>query len=77
MLVLTRRPNESICIADNIVVKVVSIRPRSVKLAVDAPREIPVHREELRRRIESELRSVGPCGQFATPLRGHDAAETF
>jgi len=47
MLVLARKLGESIVIADNIVVKVVSIENGVVKLGIDAPREISIIRNEL------------------------------
>ena len=47
MLVLSRHRNESIIINDNIVVTVVEIRGDKVRLGVNAPKEIPVHRREV------------------------------
>ena len=47
MLVLSRKKNEQIVIADNIVITVVEIRGDKVRLGVDAPKEIPVHRREV------------------------------
>ena len=47
MLVLSRMQNESIMIGDDIVVMVVDIRGGKVRLGIKAPREVPVHREEI------------------------------
>ena len=47
MLVLSRTEGERIIIADNIVVTVVSIRGDKVRLGIEAPTEIPVHRKEV------------------------------
>ena len=47
MLVLSRMNNESIVIGDDIVITVVEIRGDKVRLGVDAPREVPVHRREV------------------------------
>ena len=47
MLVLSRKPNESIIIGDNVEVKVVEVRGEQVKLGITAPRDIPVHRKEI------------------------------
>lgn len=47
MLVLSRRTNESIVIAGNITVTVLEIRGDHVRIGIDAPREITVHREEI------------------------------
>lgn len=47
MLVLSRKANESIVINDNITVTVVEIRRDKVRLGIVAPKEIPVHRQEV------------------------------
>ncbi len=47
MLVLSRRKNESIVISDNITVTVVEIRGDKVRLGIVAPKEVPVHRQEV------------------------------
>ena len=47
MLVLSRKKNESIIIRDDIVVTVVEVRGDKVRLGIDAPREVTVHRREI------------------------------
>jgi carbon storage regulator len=47
MLVLSRKKNESIVIDDRIVLTVVEIRGDKVRLGIEAPREVPVHRKEI------------------------------
>lgn len=47
MLVLTRRKNERIHIGESIVITVVEVRGDKVRIGIDAPKEIPVHREEV------------------------------
>lgn len=47
MLVLSRKKNESIIINDDITIVVVEIRGDKVRLGVDAPKEVPVHRNEV------------------------------
>jgi carbon storage regulator len=47
MLVLSRKKNESIVINDDISIVVVEIRGDKVRLGIDAPKEIPVHRREV------------------------------
>ncbi|WP_437194353.1 carbon storage regulator CsrA [Planctomicrobium sp. SH527] len=47
MLVLSRHRDESIMIGDNIVITVVDIRGDKVRLGIQAPAEIPVHRQEV------------------------------
>lgn len=55
MLALTRKDGERLVIGNDIIVEVVHARNGSVKLGVQAPRSIPVHREEVQERIASEL----------------------
>jgi len=47
MLVLTRKKDERIVINDNIVVVVVEIRGDKVRLGIEAPKEVPIHRQEV------------------------------
>lgn len=62
MLVLSRKRDESIIIGDNVRITVVDIRGDKVRLGVDAPKEIPVHRCEVYEAIERERRrnGIGP-----------------
>ena len=54
MLVLSRQRDESIIIGDNIVVTIVDIRGDKVRLGIEAPGEIPVHRREVYEAIQRE-----------------------
>ncbi len=54
MLVLSRQRDESIIIGDNIVVTIVDIRGDKVRLGIQAPTEIPVHRREVFEAIQRE-----------------------
>ena len=54
MLVLSRQRDESIIIGDNIVITVIDIRGDKVRLGINAPHEIPVHREEVYEAIQRE-----------------------
>ena len=56
MLVLSRKRGERIVIGPNIELTVVDIRGNKVRLAVDAPRDVSVHRQEIYRRIQAESR---------------------
>ena len=47
MLVLSRKKDEKIVIGDNITIMVIEIRGDKVRLGVDAPKEVPVHRREV------------------------------
>ena len=61
MLVLSRKPNESIVINHDIVVTVLSIQGDRVRLGIEAPGVIPVHRQEVYEKMQNEeaLMSVG------------------
>ena len=68
MLVLSRQRDESIMIGDNIVVTIVDIRGDKVRLGINAPSEIPVHRQEVYEAIQRENLRAGDTqdiGKFA------------
>ena len=54
MLILTRRVGESLMIGDEVTVTVLGVKGNQVRVGVDAPRDISVHREELYERIKNE-----------------------
>lgn len=56
MLVLSRKTGESIIINDNITVTIIEIRGDKVRLGVEAPSDIPVHRQEVWEAIQREGR---------------------
>ena len=59
MLVLSRQRDESIVIGENVVVTIVDIRGDKVRLGIEAPSEIPVHRQEVYEAIQRENRRAG------------------
>ena len=60
MLVLARKINESIVIRDDIVVTVVEVRGDKVRLGIEAPREVTVHRREVYEKIKEDERQKEP-----------------
>jgi carbon storage regulator len=54
MLILTRRVGETLVIGDDVNVTVLGVRGNQVRLGVDAPKEVAVHREEIYQRIQNE-----------------------
>lgn len=57
MLILTRRINETLNIGDDVQVTVLGIKGNQVRIGINAPRDVPVHREEIYQRIKREERS--------------------
>lgn len=53
MLILTRKSGETLCIGDDISVTVVAINGNQVRIAIDAPQSVDVHREEVYERIQA------------------------
>ena len=59
MLVLSRKRDESIRIGDDIVLTVIEVRGDKVRIGIDAPREVPVHRQEVYEAILREESARG------------------
>ena len=54
MLILTRRVGETLMIGDNVTVTVLGVKGNQVRIGVNAPKDVSVHREEIYERIKNE-----------------------
>lgn len=54
MLILTRRISESIIVGDDVKITVLGVKGNQVRLGIDAPKDLAVHREEIYERIKQE-----------------------
>ena len=71
MLVLTRRVGETIRIGDEVSIKVLEVQRGQIRLAIDAPRHIAIHREEIYQQVQEENRRA------ALAVGGIDAADVW
>lgn len=58
MLIVTRRVGEKVMLGDDIVVEVMEIAGNTVRIGIDAPRSLPVHREEIWEGVRGENRAA-------------------
>ncbi len=65
MLVLTRRPGESVMIGDDVVVSILDVRGDVVRVGIKAPRSVQVHREEVYRELQKANREAASPSETA------------
>lgn len=65
MLILTRRVGESLIVGDEVTITVLGVKGNQVRIGVNAPKEVSVHREEIYQRIQRE-KSSGEEGNSPT-----------
>ena len=75
MLILTRRIGESVHIGDDIRLTVLGVRDSQVRIGINAPKEVPVHREEIYYRIKHEQEMRG--GQSGSTAESDDSADEY
>ena len=63
MLILTRKVGESIRINENICITIVEVDGKNIKIGIDAPKEISIHREEVFKRIKEENQKAAGGGE--------------
>jgi len=67
MLILTRRVGETIVIGDDVIVTVLGIKGNQVRIGINAPKDVTVHREEIYQRIQQE-KNAAPKQEEAAPV---------
>jgi carbon storage regulator len=75
MLVLTRKPNQSIMIGDDIEVSVLSVVGEKVRIGIHAPHDIPVFRTEIYVEIQRESEPDGPASDDVVRAEVDDALD--
>ena len=68
MLQLTRKPGETIVIGDNVRVQVIQIAGGAVRLGIDAPRSVPIYREEIWEAVREENAAAAKAGDLPEGL---------
>lgn len=62
MLIITRRPGEKIVLGDDITVTVMEVSGQTVRLGIDAPKELPIYREEIWAAVKQENEAAAKSG---------------
>ena len=73
MLILTRRVGETVMIGNDVTVTVLGVKGNQVRIGVNAPRDVAVHREEIYERIKREEQG----GETARPAKSGNGHGTF
>ena len=74
MLIITRKPGEKIMLGDDVVVHVMEIVGNSVRVGIQAPRSVPVYREEIWDAVRRENQAAAGAATDALPVPARPAA---
>ena len=74
MLIITRKPGEKIMLGDDVVVHVMEIVGNSVRIGIQAPRSLPVYREEIWNAVRDENQEAAKAAPDALPSPARPAA---
>jgi carbon storage regulator len=75
MLILTRRISESVIIGDEVKVTVLGVKGNQVRLGIDAPKTVSVHREEIYQRIQQEKQGDATSSETSGTAEDPDEKE--
>jgi len=65
MLIITRKPGEKIMLGDDVTVEVIEVSGSSVRIGIDAPRSVPVYREEIWAAVKEENTAAAKAAPVA------------
>jgi carbon storage regulator len=74
MLIITRRPGEKVMLGDDIVLHVMEIVGNSVRVGIQAPRSLPVYREEIWEAVKEENRAAAQVAPDSLPIPAKPAS---
>jgi len=70
VLIITRRPGEKVMLGDDIVLHVMEVGGNNVRIGIDAPKSVPVYREEIWAAVRQENQAAAMAGADRLPLPG-------
>ena len=70
MLIITRRPGEKVMVGDDVVVHILEVVGHSVRVGIEAPRSVPVYREEIWNAVREEKRAAAQTSASVHPPTG-------